>query len=42
MKKKMIYISIVSVAVCCTAVLIYCLETFTDLKGFLIKKYSKI
>lgn len=42
MKKKMIYISIISVAVCCVAVLIYCLETFTDIKGLIVKKYSRI
>lgn len=42
MKKRMLYLSIISVAVCCVAVLVYCLETFTDLKSILVKRYSKI
>lgn len=42
MKRKMIYISIISVAVCSVAILIYCLETFTDIKGLIIRKCDRI
>lgn len=42
MKKKLMYISIISVAVCAVAVLIYCLETFTDIKSLVVKKYCKV
>lgn len=42
MKKKMLYISIISVAVGLAAILLYCLEVFDDIKGLLFKKYSRI